>query len=245
MLGRATLLAVMLATPAFATPPLSADQKGYLTANTIGIFYHELAHAIIDLYDIPIRVKEEDAADTFSVLLVDYGFDDASGESIANDIAFTFSVDGETSRHFFWDQHSSDGKRAENTICMFAGGDIDGRADLAEDWGMSTRKLEACEEERILADEFWAPFLDEMTNENKSKKHVKFSNQKLGKFPAAKVYTAAVQDEVREINIWLRLPKPLSVRVESCGEANAYYDPEEISIVMCTEYAEYLVKQVE
>jgi len=236
---RAGLLALACAGPAVAD-----EREAYISANTIGIFYHELAHAVIDLYDIPIRIKEEDAADNMSVLMVDYGFDDASGAAIANDIAFTFSVDAETSRHFFWQQHSSDKKRADNTICMFAGGDPDNRADLADDWGLSPRGLDRCADERAAADAFWAPFLDDMTNEDKQRDYVTYDQAALNG-SAARIFANTVREEVAAINNWIVLPEPLNVRVEECGEANAFYDPSDVLIVMCTEYADHLAAQLD
>ena len=40
----------------------------------------------------------------------------------------------------------------------------------------------------------------------------------------------------------LSLPRDLTITVESCGEANAFYDPEEVAIVFCSEFEDHLAK---
>ena len=149
-----TLMCLGVSSTAYAQT-LSEDHKGYISANIIGIFYHELGHAIIDLLDVPIYEREEDSADTLSILMVDYAFDEQSAESIAYDIAFTFAYDSETSTHRFWDQHSSDEQRYYNTICLFYGGDVEGREDFAQELGLPERRADDCEDERAYADEAW------------------------------------------------------------------------------------------
>ena len=59
----------------------------------IGIFYHELGHAVIDTEDVPIFGQQEDAADVLSVLLIDETFIDADAQNIAFDAAFGYLND--------------------------------------------------------------------------------------------------------------------------------------------------------
>ena len=52
--------------------------------------------------------------------------------------------------------------------------------------------------------------------------------------------TDLLTTEIAALNGDMKLPQELLVRVESCGEANAFYDPEEISIIFCTEFIPHL-----
>ena len=51
----------------------------------------------------------------------------------------------------------------------------------------------------------------------------------------------AKQAEVDAINKEFHLPDRLTVSVLPCGQPNAFYDPAYREIVMCTEFADYLV----
>jgi hypothetical protein len=46
--------------------------------------------------------------------------------------------------------------------------------------------------------------------------------------------------EVESINANFGLPEPVYVVVQDCGEANAFYYPDDKTIVMCNEYAQHL-----
>jgi hypothetical protein len=54
--------------------------------------------------------------------------------------------------------------------------------------------------------------------------------------------TAIVAGEVRALNGEYGLPVLIDVTVERCGEANAFCDPRARRIVMCSEYADELVR---
>jgi len=65
-------LALLLA----ATLPAGAQEPSdFVESNILGIFYHELGHAVIDTENVPIFGQEEDAADVFSIFMVDALFD--------------------------------------------------------------------------------------------------------------------------------------------------------------------------
>ena len=58
-------------------------------------FYHELGHAVIDTMQVPIFGQEEDAADVFSILLIDEIFEPESANIIAYDAAFGFHAEAQ------------------------------------------------------------------------------------------------------------------------------------------------------
>lgn len=50
------------------------------------------------------------------------------------------------------------------------------------------------------------------------------------------------REEVAVLNKTYGLPEAVSVGVEPCGEANAFYDPTAKRITICTEYAEDMAR---
>ena len=68
---------------AFANVAGASEEDGFVSSNLISVFYHELGHAVIDTMQVPIFGQEEDAADVFSILLIDEKFDPKSAKIIA------------------------------------------------------------------------------------------------------------------------------------------------------------------
>ena len=60
-----------------------------VTNATTFVFFHELGHALVDAYDLPITGREEDAVDQLSVLLLADGSEE--GEQMVLDAAVSFS----------------------------------------------------------------------------------------------------------------------------------------------------------
>jgi hypothetical protein len=67
-------VAILSAAQAFAATA-QTDEDAFVEANILGIFYHELGHAVIDIESVPIFGQEEDAADVFSILFIDWFFE--------------------------------------------------------------------------------------------------------------------------------------------------------------------------
>lgn len=111
--------------------------------------FHELAHALIFTYNLPVLGKEEDAADSLAtVLLIEY-FD--SGAEIAMSAADLFDLESEERdvlvEEDFWDEHSLDSQRFYTTLCHIYGSDPDQYVSLQQDIGISERRAEMCIEE--------------------------------------------------------------------------------------------------
>jgi hypothetical protein len=240
----AFIATLLLAVPV-ASKDLTDDQIGYVQSNTRAIFYHELGHALIDLLNIPIFGQEEDAADVLSVLMIDELFEEEAAEAIAYDVAYNFLSDAsEVDELAFWDVHGLDEQRAYTFICIFYGYDVDTRDGFAEDFNLPEERAESCEEERELAQNSWGMVLDGII-EDQNPSGLTFAPIPIDLSPAETVLTDVVREEVADLERWVKLPAGLLVKVESCDEPNAFYDPSEQSITMCTEFADYLAKQVE
>ena len=108
----------------------------------IHTMFHELAHAFVLMYDLPVLGKEEDAADGLAtVLLIDF-FE--NGQEISISAADLFDLESEDTKVLededFWDEHSLDAKRFYSTLCLVYGSDPEKYAyllkeeDLTEEW---------------------------------------------------------------------------------------------------------------
>ncbi|NCX83641.1 MAG: hypothetical protein EBX04_07020 [Rhodobacteraceae bacterium] len=61
--------------------------------------------------------------------------------------------------------------------------------------------------------------------------------------PSSDPMYSVIRQEIESFNSIFGFPSDVSVTIEKCGEANAYYDPSEVSITICTEFDAHLRKQ--
>lgn len=236
------LFAILLSVSA-GYAEMSEDEQAYVAANLTGIFYHELGHAVIHLNEVPIFAQEEDAADVFSVLLIDMLNDEETAQSIAYDAAFGYIEDPEGNEDIpYWDVHGPDEQRFYNHVCIFVGAVPDKRAGFAEDLELPEERLESCADEFDQALESWNPIIDELV-EKRSGKAIEFTPV-VTKDEYFQFAVSVIAQEIEALNAEFALPETLIVRVETCDEANAFYDPEDISITICTEFVEHLIERM-
>ena len=114
----------------------ASEEEGFVASNLISVFYHKLGHAVIDTMQVPIFGQEEDAADVFSILLIDEIFELESANIIAHDAAFGFHAEAQENTLAFWDVHGPDEQRYYNLVCIFYGANPDLREELAQELGL-------------------------------------------------------------------------------------------------------------
>lgn len=98
------------------------------------IFLHELGHALIDAYQLPVTGNEEDSADRLSsyINLKELG-DSGSRAAIAAANAFSLQSQSQNAEDLpFYDEHSLDQQRFYNILCSLYGSDPDRYAVLVE-----------------------------------------------------------------------------------------------------------------
>lgn len=234
----AAILAAALAGPAMAEP-LDDDVAAFVESNILSIFYHELGHALIDVEDVPIFGQEEDAADVFSVVMTETIFEADRALELAYDYALGFDAEAraraETGEaHPWWDVHGPDEQRYYNTVCLFYGADPEARADFADDMGLPEDRAVYCPEEFEQAEAAWGAVLDDVMDRGPGDS-LRFADG------AAGMIGAILAEEIAALNEELQLSDDLEIRVEACGEANAFYDPAEIAIIFCEEYEADLI----
>lgn len=224
-----------LAAPGFAQDRSPRD--AFIESNILGIFYHELGHAVIDLMQVPIFGQEEDAADVMSVLLISWLFEEDAAQDIAYDSAFGYINDPSGVEEVpYWDLHGPDEQRYFNHVCLFYGANPDDRDDLAKDLGLPDERAETCPEEYEQAANSWGMIFDEMDAQEEGVPMVFQPGQGDG----TDIVNRLLAQEVQAMNGDFKLPARITVRVDQCGEANAYYDPTDRSIIFCSEFVAHL-----
>jgi hypothetical protein len=233
-----TAALTMLSAPS-AADTLDPDTQAFVQGNILGIFYHELGHALIDLEDVPIFGQEEDAADVFSVIMTVAVFEPEHALELAYDYALGFDAEARLREDAgediaWWDVHGPDEQRFYNTVCLFVGSDPETFDYYAEDMGLPEERAEYCPDEYAQAEDAWWDVLDRVID-RKGGDTITYSG------PTKGLIGETLFEEVAALNAEMVLSYPLEVTVERCGEANAFYDPQDARIIFCTEFVDHLI----
>lgn len=134
-----------------------------LAGATMFTFFHEMGHALIDVYDLPVTGREEDAVDQLATLILLEGGEE--GESAALDGASSFVGEEEAEMEdlAFWDEHSLDEQRFYNIVCWSYGKNPEGLQDLVDDETLPANRAERCPAEYDRMSRSWESLLEPYT----------------------------------------------------------------------------------
>jgi hypothetical protein len=139
-------------------------RDGAAKNTAVAMFLHEVAHALIDGWDLPITGREEDAADQFSTLLLINAMPD--GDQIALDSAQAFKLLADLEKgqwQDFSDPHSLDEQRFFDTICLVYGHRPEHYEYLIRNGTLPVERAFNCEEDYARLNKSWqillAPYL--------------------------------------------------------------------------------------
>ncbi|MEH6629617.1 MAG: DUF4344 domain-containing metallopeptidase [Halopseudomonas aestusnigri] len=256
------LTGIMLALSCFGTISSRAQDETEITAqefiagNILLTLYHETGHALVSIYDLPVLGSEEDAVDVFSIIALteelNQGELSQERETKLDNYLFSTALYwlSMSEEEDFEDQgvtseHSLDSERFLQHLCMVYGSDLDFYQDLPNDFGVEDLVTPECAElyqyktsawYKVLAphwlgDRFRVKRIDIV--EDEPDPQYKGYRQWL--------HVHGILDEFETfVEKSFHLPKKITLRLKSCGQANAFWDPQELEIVLCDEQiAEY------
>lgn len=130
-----------------------------VTNATTFVFFHELGHALVDAYDLPITGREEDAVDQLSVYLLADGSEE--GERMVLDAAVSFSRQASDvlDESAFADEHSLDQQRYYNIICLLYGQNEEKFASLVREGTLPESRAGRCSDEFARVEKAWDSLL--------------------------------------------------------------------------------------
>lgn len=136
------------------------DSEVYYSA--LYTLFHEIGHAFVDLYELPITGKEEDVVDEFAaIVLIETGEDGLTGTLAGID---QFQLDAEEASLLgqtpYWGEHSLDAQRYFTLSCLVYGSDPDTFADWVDDDDLPQERAESCPAEYEQKRESWSTLLE-------------------------------------------------------------------------------------
>jgi hypothetical protein len=123
-------------------------------------FLHELGHAMIDLYKLPITGNEEDAADRASAYICLEEIDDGVKSVLAAADAFSFeSKNQKPIKQDMADEHLLQQQRFYNSLCMIYGSNTVKYSNLKDNGYLPTERAERCPSEYEKTMQSWKELL--------------------------------------------------------------------------------------
>ena len=138
-----------------------AEMVDALAGATVFVLFHEVGHALVDVLQLPITGREEDAVDQLATYVLTDGTDE--GEQAALDGARWFyleDVSNEAAELAFWDEHSLNQQRFYNVLCWVFGQDEAKYASLVADGVLPSERAARCGAEYAQVSRAWETLLD-------------------------------------------------------------------------------------
>ncbi len=140
-----------------------SDQKAYdsmFDAITF-VFLHEMGHALVDQYDLPVTANEEDAADRLSsfVCIEELGDDGVRAILAAADAMRIESRMKKNTERDMADEHLLQEQRFFNSLCMVYGSNPDKYANIVEKGFLPEERAVRCPSEYDRTANSWSGLL--------------------------------------------------------------------------------------
>lgn len=139
------------------------DEKAYSKMNDAVrfVFLHEIAHALIDQYKLPVAGNEEDAADRASayINLKELGDEGVRAVYAAADAFAIESKQSDNSKRNLADEHLLREQRFYNSLCMIYGSDPAKHLKIVNDGYLPKERAVRCQGEYQRAVDSWISLL--------------------------------------------------------------------------------------
>jgi len=124
-------------------------------------FLHEIGHALIDVYQLPITGNEEDAADRCSsfINLTELGEDGVNAVIAAADAFAIESKNDSAGKRNLADEHLLQEQRFYNSLCMLYGSDAEKHAYITEENYLPKERAARCPQEYERTVQSWSDLL--------------------------------------------------------------------------------------
>ena len=148
---------------AFRTAGNSEDEAYKKMFNAVRfVFLHEIAHALIDQYKLPVAGNEEDAADRCSayINLKELGDEGVRAVFAAADAFQIESKHSGTGKPNMADEHLLQEQRFYNSLCMIYGSDPTKYLNIVTDGYLPKERAVRCQTEYQRAVDSWVSLLE-------------------------------------------------------------------------------------
>ncbi len=236
--------------PRLKTVPADKRQPlvEFVIGNMLFVAAHEMGHALMAEMDLPVLGREEDAADSFAIVM---------GIQMGNDVSHRVLVeaakgwalsarratrDGEPMTYY--DEHGLDQQRAYQIVCMMVGSDPDKFKDLADEAKLPEDRQKSCRRDYGLAAYSWdmvlkphlrAPDQTKATikiNYGEAKGELEIYANTFRRLRFLEMFAQGAVDKF----VWK--PGDIEMEMRTCGEVDTYWSIKNRKLNVCYEMAQ-------
>jgi hypothetical protein len=254
-----SVYAVLIASLLFVCPSPNRDAEAYdsslstsvlddktlfVIGNTLFTVYHELGHALVDLLDLPVIGREEDAVDGFAAVTMIPEVPDDVRDAMIVAVADGWRAQSELveddNEPPYWGEHALDEQRHYAIVCLMVGSDQEGFYDYALDAGLPDERIETCVDDFELMRDGWERLLEPFERVSKpAQSPIKLlfdrpSEQHVGLLDLI-MQGGLLEAGVARLAQSIALPEVVTIRFATCNNANAYWVPDAREVMICYE----------
>jgi putative metallopeptidase DUF4344 len=242
----------------------------FVIGNTIFVLTHELGHAFISEFDLPVLGKEEDAADTFATLAFLLIGTDRSRQFLVN-TAQGLWLKAEHDKSIgreprMYGEHSLNLQRAYQIVCLMVGSGAEGAKEIAGIAKMPEERQESCRGDFEQAAKSWSDLLKEhrrtatapaqsllerltgwrLPGSGQNRTQVRLDYQdgpgQWTHYRSALMKARLLEQLANLVDRNFALPRPMTVTSKTCNEPEAHWDARNRQLVLCYELVAVFVE---
>jgi hypothetical protein len=233
-----------------SNPETKADtlekRAEFVLGNIVFVLFHEVGHALVSEFELPVLGREEDAVDRFATfLLTPEGDEDEESDpsTILIDAMrgwFAASKRTELADIEWWGEHGPDQQRAYQIACLLYGADTKKFKKLADEVRLPEERKESCPGEAESNTASWVKVVEPhvLDDGEKPPKRVTVSYGAAGEYSVERDLlkeSELLEGIASEVTAAFRLPRKLTIKAQTCGEPNAFWDSEAAEVQICYE----------
>lgn len=233
------------------TPQQLRARVEFVYGNLLFVTIHELGHALVSEFDLPVLGREEDAADAYATLgALKCGSD--FSHRVLVEAAKGWFMTAQRDRKagdgpHYYERHGLDEQRAYQIVCLMVGSNPVRFNDLANETGLPEDRRQSCGWDYDTASRSWERALaahQRAPNEPKPRIEVIYGEGQ-GKLALyARIFSATrfletIVEQVADNFAW---PAPIVVEMRTCGEPNARWTIPTRRLHVCYELVQEFVE---
>ena len=218
----------------------------FVLGNLVFVLFHELGHALVSEFDLPVLGREEDAVDRFATFLLTPEGDEVEDEDPSTILVdamrgwFAASKQTELAEIEWWDEHGPDQQRAYQIACLLYGADPTKFRAMANEIKLPEARRESCPSEAASNSKSWVKVVQPhaLAEGETPRKRIAVIYGPGGKNRSERDLlegSGLLEGIASQITETFRLPRNLTLVAKQCGESNAYWDEDAREIQICYE----------
>jgi hypothetical protein len=222
------------------------DEKSFVDGNLYFLMYHEMAHALISEFNLPVIGREEDAADRLAIMLMTPDSKDQEPEYLLGALQGWFATANETSFDdiAWWDEHGTDQQRGFQVGCLLYGAEPARYQKIAQLIDLPEDRQETCETEAAQNNASWDSLLDPhliAEGAEQTAGAIKVEYSPTTKYTRERDYLKelkVLEDIAIDMQTYYAFPPGIIIEAIECDEANAFWNSGERRMSLCYELVE-------